>query len=183
MKLDRFFALAIVAGAFGAFGCSSSSGGTTVITKTDSGTDTGHVTTTDSGSQATDSGSGTTDTGSGGGSCSTDATCDGSANFQACAQCYGQKTACQAGAQAYVGVVDQFWHCAACTSSGACYSQCSNGADPICSNSTATPAAACNTCVGALGSSDACMTAANSSCSGNPDCVAFATAIQGCPTN
>lgn len=172
MKLVRLLALALVAGAFGGLGCSSSSTGG-VITVKDSGADTK---VTDTASPATDGG--VKDTGTAPGACDVDAGANCSTascgDSNTCFECV--INADSAGYQAYVTALTS---ACACATGSTCYSACST--TQVCGGAN-TDTTACINCVNGLASSDACLSTFQTKCQAAPACVTFATTAQNsCP--
>jgi hypothetical protein len=177
MKLVRLLSLALVAGAFGGLGCSSSSSGTTVYVKTDGGTDT--KVTSDTGGATNPTTNPPTDSGG-----TPPGACDVDAGVNCSTASCGDSNSCfdcvisadTAGYQAYVTALTS---ACACAAGSTCYSAC-NGTD-VCGGANTTHTA-CVTCVNGLASSDACLTTFQTKCQANSACVAFATTAQNsCP--
>ncbi len=174
MQFARLLSLALVAGALGVIGCSSSSGGSTIVPiKNDTGVDSKTDTNTTSGN---DSGS-TTDTATGP-TCDVDAgtncTTDSCGDSNTCFECYINSD--MTGYQAYVTALTS---ACACATGATCYSACS--ATDVCGGA-ATDHTACINCVNGLAASDACNTTFATKCKASSACLAFANgANSACP--
>jgi hypothetical protein len=112
------------------------------------------------------------------------ADCSGSCTTQAsCEDTTGTATECcekvvPGGEDAFNTV---FINDCACAAAADCKTQC-GGATDICAVPTATPSAACNTCLQAITSTSACVQTVKTDCAADPTkCEAYITCVSGCP--
>jgi hypothetical protein len=168
----------------GSGGSGGSGGGAGVTTSGSNTTGSNTTASTTTGSNTTGSNtttaSSTTSTGPAVDTCADATDCTAcvapSATDNTCVMCCD--TATPGGLAAYNKAV---LNACVCTAGATCAAACGTGAMPdLCTDMTATPSAACGTCLNGIMNTDPCVQAFSTACGADAACKGFATCFPGC---